>query len=180
MKNDILADIPAAISLAPLGSYIPYPSGRANSLPTWNYWWFFKSVKQASRPQSAQGFPLPLWPPIFLPLEGSRRISVPQMFPLSLPLSGLAFELRKAGGTRLHPTLLLLLLLSTLLFIFQTFPPLFSPLPAPLFYTIELILGGRTTFLSEQRSDSRISGSVFGLLFIAREVEILIDISERW
>lgn len=57
MKNDILADIPAAISLAPLGSYIPYPSGQANSLPTWNYWWFFKSVKQASRPQSAQGFP---------------------------------------------------------------------------------------------------------------------------
>ena len=98
MKNDILADIPAAISLAPLGSYIPYPSGRANSLPTWNYWWFFKSVKQASRPQSAQGS-TPLLPfdlPIFLPLEGSRRISVPQMFPLFLPLFGVSRRASKS------------------------------------------------------------------------------------
>lgn len=111
MKNDILADIPATVSLALLGSYIPYPSGRANSLPTWNYWWFFKSVKQASRPQSAQGFP-------FLPghhLSSSR---------------GIPGELAGRSPTILVPPASDLRgrtprLLSTLLFIFQTFhfPP---------------------------------------------------------
>lgn len=83
MKNDILADIPVTVSLAPIGSYIPYPSGWANSLPTWNYWWFFKSVKQASRPQSTQGFPFPPRPSLFPSLfhlsffQGIRRISLP-------------------------------------------------------------------------------------------------------
>lgn len=34
MKNDVPADIPATISLTPLGSYIPHPIGRANSYPS--------------------------------------------------------------------------------------------------------------------------------------------------
>lgn len=55
MKNDVPADIPATISLTTLSVVTSHPSGQANSRslslspsPSWNYWWFFKSVKQAS------------------------------------------------------------------------------------------------------------------------------------
>lgn len=87
------------------GSYIPYPSRRTNSLPTWNYWWFFKSVKQASRPQSAQGFPL--FPPssiLLPPLHGSRAdFTLPLPLPLpNLPSSFLP-QRRTEGGPHLPP-----------------------------------------------------------------------------
>lgn len=104
------------------GSYIPYPSRRTNSLPTWNYWWFFKSVKQASRPQSAQGFPL--FPPssvLLPPLHGSRADFTS---PSTSPYHRRSIFLPPPAASRGRAPLLRPLL-STLLFIFQTFH--FSP-----------------------------------------------------
>lgn len=74
MKNDVLVDVPATISLTPLSVVTSHPSGRANSrrffppFPPQNYWWFFKSVKQASRPQSHSppSSPSSLFPACFL------------------------------------------------------------------------------------------------------------------
>lgn len=104
------------------GSYIPYPSRRANSLPTWNYWWFFKSVKQASRPQSE-----PRGSPFFhRPSPSSPRITSRFHLPYSRTFSIFLPPPAASRGRRTTTHLSSPQpLLSTLLFIFQTFH--FSP-----------------------------------------------------
>lgn len=102
----------------------------------------------------------PLSSPLTFPSFFLSRDPAGFQFPKCFHSFSLCFvsrvELRKAEGT----LLLLLLLLSTLLFIFQTFPRFSRRFPPPL-CILELILrGGRTS--------SRISRSVFSDYYLSR------------